>query len=109
MFCPKCKTEYREGFSQCADCGIDLVETLPPERQPEYIEYEEILATFNPGDIAIIKSILDSEKITYFIRGEHLALRPMGDSARLMVSKDEVDQAKELLQDLDLSYTEPNL
>jgi hypothetical protein len=28
MFCPNCKTEYREGFGQCSDCGATLVESL---------------------------------------------------------------------------------
>lgn len=26
MWCPKCKTEYREGITVCADCGAKLVE-----------------------------------------------------------------------------------
>lgn len=30
-WCPKCKTEYREGFTVCADCGSDLVAEQPPE------------------------------------------------------------------------------
>ena len=30
MFCPQCKTEYRPGFTKCADCGVDLVTNLPP-------------------------------------------------------------------------------
>ena len=29
MFCPICKTEYRPGFSECADCHVALVENLP--------------------------------------------------------------------------------
>ena len=28
MWCPKCKTEYVNGITKCADCGIDLVESL---------------------------------------------------------------------------------
>jgi tetratricopeptide (TPR) repeat protein len=31
MFCPKCKTEYREGFYTCKDCNVDLVDMLPSE------------------------------------------------------------------------------
>lgn len=30
MYCPKCRAEYREGFTRCSDCGLDLVEVLPP-------------------------------------------------------------------------------
>lgn len=26
MICPKCKNEYREGFTVCADCGVALIE-----------------------------------------------------------------------------------
>ncbi len=29
MFCPLCKAEYREGFYRCADCDVDLVNSLP--------------------------------------------------------------------------------
>jgi hypothetical protein len=31
MFCPKCKAEYRQGFTHCADCDVDLLEVLPPQ------------------------------------------------------------------------------
>lgn len=26
MICPRCKAEYREGYTECSDCGVDLVE-----------------------------------------------------------------------------------
>ncbi|MGA2510218.1 MAG: hypothetical protein ABSG27_08290 [Candidatus Acidiferrales bacterium] len=31
MFCPVCRSEYRSGFTKCADCGVDLVEHLPAD------------------------------------------------------------------------------
>ena len=27
-WCPKCKNEYIEGITTCADCGVELVEEL---------------------------------------------------------------------------------
>ena len=35
MICPQCKTEYRPGFTRCADCGMELIE---PEAVPEIRE-----------------------------------------------------------------------
>ena len=29
MICPACKAEYRQGFTRCADCDLDLVESFP--------------------------------------------------------------------------------
>ena len=37
-WCPKCKCEYREGITECADCKMELVEQLPPEQENSYSE-----------------------------------------------------------------------
>lgn len=39
-WCPKCKTEYRAGFTKCADCGSELVEDKPLEEEsiPKWLE-----------------------------------------------------------------------
>jgi hypothetical protein len=29
VFCPQCKAEYRQGFTRCSDCDVDLVHELP--------------------------------------------------------------------------------
>ena len=73
MFCPNCKAEYREGFEVCNDCNVQLVHELQAEAKtvPEFIDYEQVLGTYNAGDIAIIKSLLEVEGITYFFKGEH--------------------------------------
>jgi hypothetical protein len=42
MICPNCKSEYRPGFTSCSDCGVELVEVLPPpiHQDPEARENE---------------------------------------------------------------------
>jgi hypothetical protein len=37
-WCPKCRSEYREGFESCSECGAALVEELPEEPAPEKTE-----------------------------------------------------------------------
>ena len=61
MFCPKCKSEYREGFYKCTDCGVDLVSKPPPEPAGDFgdEEFVEVFSTYQQGDIAFIKSVLD--------------------------------------------------
>lgn len=34
-WCPKCKEEYREGITVCAECGTELVDSLPEEGQEQ--------------------------------------------------------------------------
>lgn len=34
MFCPVCKTEYREGGKTCSDCHVELVNQLPEPYSP---------------------------------------------------------------------------
>jgi hypothetical protein len=88
MFCPKCKSEYREGFYKCADCGADLVDQLPSQAADDLEDdgYVEIFSTYHQDDISFLKSILDGEDITYFFQGENsIMLVAAGAYARLMV------------------------
>ena len=54
-WCPKCKTEYREGFTVCADCGSELVAEEPGDFfSAEKLEKESREDTWEPewdGDV----------------------------------------------------------
>ncbi len=109
MYCPQCRTEYRRGFTTCADCEVDLIWELPPEPppeaepEPEYVEYVHVLSTYNQMDIAMLKSFLDGSNIKYYFQGEN-ATRLTVQPTRLMVNKDEVESVRELIRDLKLKY-----
>ncbi len=34
MFCPKCQSEYREGFTRCKDCNVELVQQREARTTP---------------------------------------------------------------------------
>ncbi|MGD1047937.1 MAG: DUF2007 domain-containing protein [Candidatus Krumholzibacteriaceae bacterium] len=105
MFCPKCKSEYKEGVRQCYDCGVPLVDVIPPEPKVRDLEYVSILETFNWGDIAMIESVLEGSGIDYLIQGERaLYVVQYVEPVTVLVVKEQVDEAKELLKDLDLSF-----
>ncbi len=103
MWCPACRAEYVRGILECPDCRVALVENQPPPPVP--VEFEEILRTFNQGDIALIKSILDDAEVEYFFHGEIFNLvDPLIQPARLRVRKEQADEARQLLKGLNVSF-----
>ena len=111
MFCPNCRAEYREGFYECADCGVALVEELPPEDIPEYAEYVTVIATGDSALLAVAKSLLDSADIKCIAKGEGLqdlfafgrlgaGFNPLVGPVELQVLPEYAEEAKTLLADI---------
>jgi hypothetical protein len=64
-----------------------------------------ILETDAITDIALIKSVLDSEHIDYFFQGENMKfIDSFQGPARLMVNQRDVKKTIELLKSLNLNY-----
>jgi hypothetical protein len=71
----------------------------------DYLEQEPILSTYNPADVAAIKAVLEDADISYHFEGDipttsNTYLEP----ARLFVNHDQIEEARELIDDLELSY-----
>jgi hypothetical protein len=101
MYCPKCKAEYREGFTECADCEISLVPELPglgSKEEQAFLDLEEVLSTANPGEIALIKSLLEAENIPYLTQGENFSAIQVSIPVRFMIPRDHIDRAREILE-----------
>ena len=106
MFCPKCNCEYRDGFKICVDCGSNLVKELPINKIDENnkidYEYKELVTIATTNDrmiVSLIKSILNSVEIRYFIKGE---FSRFFNSMEIQVFEQDVVNAKELLKELDM-------
>ena len=100
MYCPECKAEYREGFAECADCQVRLVRDLPIAAKPEFVDLEAILSTGDQGQIALIKSVLDAEKIPYLAQGEQFSSMRAPIPVRFMVPREYIIRARDLLKNL---------
>ena len=100
MFCPKCRVEFREGFSRCVECGVDLVYVLPPENMPDFVNLKEVISCADGAQVAFIKSIFEGEKIPYHAQGDQISLFRTMVPVRFLVPKEYIEKAKELIKDL---------
>ena len=128
MYCPICRTEYIAGFTHCSDCNVPLVEELPQrskrERRPrphgsarpdlpprDDLDLVTVLASGDPGLMAVAKSLLRSADIPFLVQGEGVqdlfgvgrigsGFNVVTGPARLQVGADDADDARELLADL---------
>ncbi len=104
MFCPVCRSEYREGFTRCVDCDVDLVDALAPEEEPPFYHFVEVMTVFDEAKIAVIKSLLDEADLDYYFQGElSHRLAPLPFSTRLMVRKEHFTEATKILKDFNLA------
>jgi transcription initiation factor TFIIIB Brf1 subunit/transcription initiation factor TFIIB len=51
MICPNCKCEYIRGVTECADCGVALVDKLEPEEETLPRTFE----SFRFGRVTILR------------------------------------------------------
>ena len=118
MFCPKCEQEFSWDVMICPTCDVETVDRLPgPEPTPD-VELVVVLATGDLGLISLAKSLLEAEKIDYFVRGDGLQdLFGLGrmtsfnfamGPAEFLVRSDDADRARELLDGLTAPDPEPD-
>ncbi|HEY3570522.1 MAG TPA: DUF2007 domain-containing protein [Thermoanaerobaculia bacterium] len=113
MFCPECGGEYREGFTHCADCDVDLVESLPPEPPLEEMPdtaLVTVLETGDPSELMFAESVLQGAGIPYVKQGESLqelfalgrlgtGFNPVAGPILLQVPEEQAEAAMELLEE----------
>ncbi len=101
MFCPECEGEYREGFSRCAKCDIDLIPELPPEPSVEYSDLVTIETYSTRYEAELAKGLLKESGIEATVSGDdyggiHPALS-YSRGVRLLVKKEDVANAKGII------------
>jgi hypothetical protein len=110
-YCPRCRCEYRPGFEICTDCGVDLVDQLPPEPPPDVEALQSwvgtdpvaVLTTLHEVNAHLARSALVDAGIPSVVwssghgayYGHAIPLAPFPH--RVMVHKDDEAEARELL------------
>ena len=70
------------------------------------MELRELVSTFNQEDIALIKSLLESEGINYLAHGDNFnQIRPFIQPVRFMVAEDVLERAQTLIEGISLTRT----
>lgn len=106
MYCPQCLAEYREEFTECADCHVSLAAgPLPqPARQPE-LEFVTVLESSDPVALNLAKASLEEAGIEYLMTSgaSPSALTRPGcypGSCRIQVAREDEEEARALLEPL---------
>ena len=118
MYCPQCRVEYRDGFTDCADCHVPLSPGTPsPEPVVPFdptIGLVVLLETNDLIQLALAKGLLEDAGIPYFALGQIATLVTDVDpflhkTVRVQVPRDREAEARELLEQLSAAETSPQL
>ena len=74
MYCPQCRIEYRDGFSECSDCHAPLsAGPLPPSQAGPFdptLDLVVVLETNDRIQLALAKGVLEDAGIPFFVLGQ---------------------------------------
>jgi hypothetical protein len=105
MFCPRCRAEYRPGFTRCSDCDVDLVDSLEPKPagpRPFAGDAPVVLGGFATAfEASIVRAALEDAGIESVIRcddagGTNPAIA-FARGAELLVCARDVARARRVL------------
>ena len=103
MFCPKCGTEYREGFTACSDCGTTLV-TASGASSPNLPsdEMEILWSGTDPEFAEFLADALDRAELQHRDDKAKLDFLPalQGSVFKISVTASDKEAAQRVLQEL---------
>ena len=73
-YCPKCGFEYEPGIEKCPDCGVPLVDELPPTESVSYEDYVPLRDLPSRLYAEMLQEALKKEGIPSFIKSDDIAI-----------------------------------
>jgi hypothetical protein len=106
MICPNCKCEYIRGVTECADCGVPLVNALEPEGSNHPLDDVRIVSVWqgnDPSEFERVKAALENAGIEFLDRDSKNfdLFVPLGSKLEIWVSTAERDAARKIIVDED--------
>jgi len=106
MYCPECRVEYREGFTECADCHVPLLAGTPPPEQDPFDPALDLVVVMETNDrmqLSLVTGLLEDTGIPFFLLGQIATLVTDVDPflhkwVRVQVPRDREVEARELLE-----------
>ena len=92
-YCPQCEAEYEAGVDACTDCGVALVDQLPPEQAPDTADGEPVaLRNFaNAAEASMVRDLLEENGIRAYVSGGDFTVAPSMFSGEIVLMVDERD------------------
>jgi hypothetical protein len=115
MYCPQCRTEYREGFTECSDCHVPLLRGTPSRTSNNDVDPSlvlvEVLETRDAIQLAMARGLLEDAGIPFYLLGQITRLVNDVDPflqkhVRIQVPLDREAEAQEILEMLLQPVTE---
>jgi hypothetical protein len=105
MICPNCKCEYIRGVTECADCGVPLVDALEPaDPNPQGdVRLVSVWQGNDPSEFEGAKAALENAGIEFLDRDSKSfdLFLPLGSKLEVWVSAADRDAARKIILDED--------
>jgi hypothetical protein len=117
VYCPQCRVEYRDGFTECSDCQVPLLAgTTPPEPANPFDPNLDLVVVLETNDgihLALAKGLLEEADIPFFVLGQVATLVQDVDPflhkwVRVQVARDREAEARELLEGMPQAEATPD-
>ncbi len=99
-FCPSCRLEYVAGTDRCDDCGLGLVEKLPPEPPPKDIHWAELPPVSSESMGRMVVEQLEGRGIRTMLKYDVFVSAFGSQGTVIFVPRERYDEAKDIQRSL---------